>query len=167
MALGRLILALFAAVALPAAAATHYTVVFHQQSIPADADKIVSAAGGTIVERLPEIGGLGVVSDNPGFSAALNASSAVRAADVSIQVSIDPTLSRADEGVTGAGSTNNGNVSPAGADPQPMPDPLGNQQWDKMRMNATLTGSYATQQGRKDVRVAIADTGIDQTHVDI
>lgn len=48
-----------------------------------------------------------------------------------------------------------------------MPDPLGNQQWDKMRMNATSTGSYAVQQGRRDVRVAVLDTGADQTHPDI
>ena len=48
-----------------------------------------------------------------------------------------------------------------------MPDPLGKEQWDKMRMNATLTGSYAMQRGRKDVRVFVIDTGVDQTHPDI
>ena len=53
------------------------------------------------------------------------------------------------------------------ADPQPMPDPLGSQQWDKMRMNATLTGSYAVQQGRHDVHVAVIDTGADTFHPDI
>src|SRR5436305_13617555 len=34
-------------------------------------------------------------------------------------------------------------------------------------MNATLTGSYAIQQGRKDVRVFVIDTGADQTHPDV
>jgi subtilisin family serine protease len=48
-----------------------------------------------------------------------------------------------------------------------MPDSLGHQQWDKMRMNVSLTGSYALQRGRKDVRVFVIDTGADQTHIDV
>ena len=62
---------------------------------------------------------------------------------------------------------NGGTYSPAGPDPQPMPDPLGREQWDKMRMNATMTGSYAVQQGRRDVVVAFLDTGVDQRHRDL
>src|SRR5437764_15030548 len=34
-------------------------------------------------------------------------------------------------------------------------------------MNATLTGTYAVQQGRKDVRVFVIDTGADQNHIDV
>lgn len=160
---------LTAAAALPASAEpTHYVVVFHQTSgLPADADKIVADAGGTIVERLPEIGGVGVTSSNPDFLAALNGNSAVRAADAATQISLDPTWNQMDADATGDSSTNGGTFSPAGPDPQPMPDSLGSQQWDKMRMNATLSGSYALQRGRKDVRVAVIDTGADQTHIDV
>jgi lantibiotic leader peptide-processing serine protease len=166
---GRLILALAAAVALPAAAAdTHYTVVFNQPNgLPANVDKLVADAGGTIVERLPEIGGVGAVSSNPNFAAALNGNAQVRAADPAVQLDLGNTLSHADDGATGNGQDNNSNFSPAGPDPQPMPDSLGNQQWDKMRMNATLSGSYAKQLGRKDVRVAVIDTGVDRHHIDI
>src|SRR5581483_1586355 len=65
-------------------------------------------------------------------------------------------------------STNNGGTaSPTGSDAQPMPDPLGYEQWDKKKLNATLTGSYALQRGRKDVRVAVLDTGADQSHPDV
>jgi subtilisin family serine protease len=48
-----------------------------------------------------------------------------------------------------------------------MPDSLGYEQWDKKKMNATTTGTYAIQQGRKDVRVFVIDTGVDQHHIDI
>ena len=49
-----------------AALATHYVIAFHQQNgLPANVDKMVADAGGTIVERLPELGGIGVESTNP------------------------------------------------------------------------------------------------------
>lgn len=160
---------LTAAAALPALAEpTRYVVAFNQPSgLPANAEQIIADAGGTVEERLPEIGGLGVTSSNPDFLAALNGNSAVRAADVATQIGLDPTWNQMDADATGDSSTNGGTFSPAGPDPQPMPDSLGNQQWDKMRMNATLTGSYALQRGRKDVRVAVIDTGADQTHIDV
>lgn len=164
------LLALLMAAALPAAAApAKYVVVFTQSSgLPSNVDQIVADAGGTIVERLPEIGGIGVTSDNPDFLTAMNGNALVRAADVATQIGLDTTWNQMDADATGDSSTNNGGTfSPAGPDPQPMPDSLGNQQWDKMRINATLTGSYAIQRGRKDVRVAVIDTGADQSHIDV
>jgi subtilisin family serine protease len=47
-----------------------------------------------------------------------------------------------------------------------MPDSLGYEQWDK-KMHVSVSGSYAIQQGRKDVRVAVIDTGADQFHIDV
>jgi subtilisin family serine protease len=165
---GCLVAVVTAALALPAAAASnHYTVAFNQPSgLPANVDQIISAAGGTIVERLPEIGGVGVVSDDPNFLTRLASESSVKAADVSAETSLDPTWNRADP--AGDSSTNNGGTySPTGSDAQPMPDPLGSEQWDKKKLNATLTGSYAVQRGRKDVRVFVIDTGADMTHIDV
>jgi subtilisin family serine protease len=157
------------AVALPAhtALAAHYVIAFNQPNgLPNNVDQIVAAAGGTIVERVPEIGGVGVSSDNPDFLTKIAANSSVKSADVATQISLDPTWNRSDP--TAASSTDNGgNASPTGSDAQPMPDPLGFEQWDKKKLNATLTGSYAVQQGRKDVHVAVLDTGADQTHIDV
>ena len=42
-----------------------YTVAFANGSLPANVDQLVAAAGGTIVVRLPEIGGIGVTSVEP------------------------------------------------------------------------------------------------------
>jgi len=148
---------------------TNYVVAFNQQSsLPANVDQLVANAGGTITVRLPEIGGIGVSSNSPNFAPDDAADPSVKSADVATQTKLpDP----ADEGTadtSGTSSDNNGGTySPAGPDPQPGTDNLYNQQWDKMRMNVSNTGSYAIQRGRKDVRVAVIDTGADQSHPDI
>src|SRR5689334_10398171 len=104
MSFGRSVLAVLAAVALPAAAAPqHYSVAFTStSSLPSNVDKIIADAGGTIVERLPEIGGVGVVSSNPNFLTNLAKESTVKAADVATETSLDPTWNRADTGITSA-----------------------------------------------------------------
>lgn len=159
-----LLVAGLAAGAGPAAAAgpeTVYSIAFTGASgLPANVDAMVAAAGGTITTRIPQIGGVGVTSTNPGFAAAMGSNSSVKAVAPAVKFSVpDP--------VATSETNNAGTASPPGPDPQPMPDPLGKEQWDKMRMNATLTGSYAKQQGRKDVRVFVIDTGVDQSHPDI
>src|SRR5579871_6325213 len=59
-----------------------YTVAFNQTSgLPSDVDSLVSAAGGTITVRIPEIGGIGVSSSNPNFAAQMAQSSEVKSAD--------------------------------------------------------------------------------------
>lgn len=151
--------------AAPSAAAagqeTLYTVAFsNPNGLPADVDAMVAAAGGTITVRLPEIGGIGVTSTSRDFAAALGRNASVKAVAPSAKASVPDPVAASDQ-------NNGGTYSPPGPDPQPMPDSLGREQWDKMRMNATLSGTYAVQQGRKDVRVFVIDTGADMTHPDV
>jgi subtilisin family serine protease len=143
-----------------------WVVAFKQQSgLPSNVDQLVASAGGTIVVRIPEIAGIGVSSANPGFGAAMGAKTSVQAADVATPTQlIEP---RDNDLVPFSSDNNGGNYSPAGADPQPMPDNLGREQWDKMRMNVSLAGSYGLQRGRREVRVSVLDTGADQTHIDV
>jgi lantibiotic leader peptide-processing serine protease len=150
-------------------APVHYTVAFSNPSaLPANVDQMVAAAGGTIVERIPQIGGIGVTSTDPNFAAAMGANASVKAVAPSVEASVGPTTEPAslDAQIADAGD-NGGTYSPTGSDTQPMPDSLGYEQWDKKKLNATLTGSYAVQQGRKDVRVFVIDTGADMTHIDV
>ncbi len=147
-------------------AAKQWVVAFQQpSSLPANVDQMVAAAGGTITAKMPQIGGIAVSSSNPNFGAAITTNASVKSADVAVTTQlIDPI---AESASTAGASNNGGNYSPAGPDPQPGSEPLYNQQWDKMRMNVSDTGSYAIQRGRKDVTVAILDTGADQSHPDI
>jgi subtilisin family serine protease len=150
----------------PQAGPQHYTIAFtNPNGLPANVDQIVAQAGGTIVERLPEIGGVGAESSNPSFAQDVAKNNSVWAASVSAQTSlIDPQVQ--DTGADSA-TDNGGNASPTGSDAQPMPDSLGSEQWDKKKLDATLSGSYAVQRGRKDVRVFVIDTGADMTHIDV
>lgn len=156
----------------PSAAATAsaektWVVAFKNEGLPADVDRLVADAGGTIVLRIPEIGGIAVNSANPDFGTAIKGKATVLNADPALETKA---IIPQDGPGTASADNNGGNFSAAGPDPQPMPDNLGHQQWDKMRMNATaspLTGSYARQPGRRDVLVAILDTGADQFHPDI
>src|SRR5439155_14170418 len=136
--------------------------------LPANVDQIVANAGGTITMRLAKIGGIGVTSTNPNFAAALQANAGVKAVGPASIASVDPTMepSNLDAQIADAGN-NGGTASSTGSDTQPMPDSLGFEQWDKKKLNATSTGSYAVQRGRKDVKVFVIDTGADMTHPDV
>lgn len=141
-----------------------WVVAFHNANgLPANVDDIVAKAGGTIVAKAPEIGGLLATSSDPNFGAAMANNNSVLSSDIATSTQLiepsDPSTASADN--------NGGNYSPTGSDAQAMPDSLGSEQWDKKKMNATTNGSYAIQRGRRDVRVFVIDTGVDQNHVDI
>lgn len=146
-----------------------YTVAFvSPNSLPSNVDQLVASAGGTITDRLPQIGGIGVSSDNPNFAATLGANASVKSVAPSVETSIGPTMepSSLDAQIADAGN-NGGTYSPTGSDTQAMPDSLGSEQWDKKKLEATPSGSYAVQPGRKDVRVFVIDTGADTAHIDV
>jgi subtilisin family serine protease len=138
------------------AVAKRYVVAFAAPSLPANAAKLVADAGGSVTGTMPAIGGLRVVSTNPAFSTAILASGGVLAANVEVSRRLLP---RDDAGPSG----------PQGraAAPAPGMDPLYGQQWDKQRLGATPAGSYALQRGRRDVVVAVLDTGADLGHPDV
>ena len=141
-----------------------YVVVFKGQGLPRDVERIIADAGGTISASIPEIGAIQVTSGAPDFETRIGLSSTVQAVSPAVILHMipEPEASPAVDASESPGPT-----EPAGPDPQPGTDPLYNQQWDKMRMNASLTGSYAVQRGRREVVVSILDTGADPTHPDI
>jgi subtilisin family serine protease len=141
-----------------------FVVAFQQNDgLPSNVDNMVAQAGGTIVTKIPEIGGIAVSSSNPNFIAAIKANKQVKSADIATATQlIEPA-----DFTTETADNNGGNASPTGSDLQAMPDSLGYEQWDKKKLNATTTGTYALQQGRPDVRVFVIDTGVDQNHIDI
>ena len=135
-----------------------YVVAFAQPSgLPADAAQLVGSAGGAISTSLPQVGGLRVTASNPGFASAMLASPEVLAVDVETAWRMTP---RDDAG--GAAPARPSRLDPVGG-----MDPLYGQQWDKLRLDATPSGSYAVQRGRRDVVVAVLDSGADLTHPDV
>src|SRR5712691_7079314 len=72
------------------AAGTLYTVAFTSSSLPANVDRLVANAGGTIVRQMPKVGGIGVVSANPSFAASMDGIAAVAATQPSVKTSLKP-----------------------------------------------------------------------------
>lgn len=143
--------------------AIRYAIVFNQPSgLPRDVEGMIAAAGGSITARLAEIGAIGATSTNPEFAARVAAHPHVQTVSEDIEVQMIPRSGSVEPlAVAAQESETPGPAEPAGPDPQPGPEPLYNQQWDKMRMNASATGSYAVQRGRRDVVVGILDTGVE------
>src|SRR2546423_3903960 len=141
-----------------------WVVAFQNSSaLPTNVDDMVTKAGGQISIKIPEIGGIAVTSSDPNFGVNMAANTQVKAVDIATETKlIEPS-----EPTTQSADNNGGNYTPTGSDAQPMPDSLGYEQWDKKKLNATTTGTYAIQQGRKDVRVFVIDTGADQNHIDV
>lgn len=135
-----------------------YIVVLHTPSmIPAAFEKAVLGAGGTITARLPQIGAMGVQSDNPDFIATMQANTNVDEITEDIQYQMIPTPEQMH---LQAGPEADSPVQSPGPDTQTGPDQYYNPfQWDKKRIRASNQGSYPLQQGRPDVVVAVLDTG--------
>ncbi len=152
-----------ASVSLSAGVEKQWAIVFNQPSgLPRNVERMIADAGGTITARLDEIGGISATSSNPDFAATIASNPQVSAVSEDILVQLIPEATSVEPALVNlAENEGGGPAEPAGPDPQPGTDNLYNQQWDKMRMNASLTGSYAVQQGRKEVVVGILDTGVE------
>jgi len=133
-----------------------YVVLFTDTSrLPTNAARVVSAAGGTVTATLPQLGAVRVSSARGDFAAAVASSPQVAGVGVDAVRQLIP-----------SGDTGGGAPRPASA-PSSGGDPLSGEQWDKERIGAGADGSYAVQRGRRDVVVAVLDSGADTSHPDI
>ena len=141
--------------------AKRWIVVFNQPNgLPNNVERMIADAGGAITTQVAQIGAVGVTSSDPDFATKLAAQPQVKAVSEDLEVQMIPPSGSVELGVVNTHESP-GPAEPAGPDPQPGTEPLYHQQWDKMRMNASATGSYLVQQGRRDVVVAILDTGVE------
>jgi lantibiotic leader peptide-processing serine protease len=136
-----------------------YIVIYHQQSsIPKTAENKIASVGGAVETRLSEIGALVATSANPNFASEL-AQTDAQVSDITEDVVV-PMIPA--PGKMGLVELANGPAEAPGSDTQTGPDPFYNPfQWDKKRIRASNQGSYAVQQGRPDVVVAVLDSGSD------
>jgi lantibiotic leader peptide-processing serine protease len=136
-----------------------WLIVYNQHNgIPNGAEAAIASAGGAVVARLDEIGVALAESSDPGFATAMSAKQHVAGVTEDVVVPMIP--SAAQLNITDLESASA--VEPPGSDTQTGTEPFYNAfQWDKKRMRASNQGSYAVQQGRRDVVVAVLDTGAD------
>jgi subtilisin family serine protease len=153
------------------AGAREYVVAYKAGVSVARAKAAVRAAGGKVVATRKAMRIMLVRSDKRGFARAARKSRVLTgvARNRVIGKVAPGERSKIDVEQEGRGpAEGKGGVTvrePAAADD--LSEPLADLQWDMRMIGATPEGSYATQQGSKDVIVAVIDTGIDGAHPDI
>lgn len=131
-----------------------YLVSFASGGIPANADAIVSAAGGSIVTRYKHVGLVLARSSSAAFTSALRADTRVEGVGSSTVVSSAISTARPDTA----------RPAPTSA-PRSSADPLSFRQWDMDQIKAPQ--AHAISRGKSSVLVGVLDSGIDQTHPDL
>ena len=137
-----------------------YLVSFTSGGIPANADALVAAAGGTIAARYPNVDAILARGSDAGFAARLRASAGVQAVGSarSVHSRIAPVIASALRAPVAASRP-----------PKPRPgagaDPLSSLQWDMDQIHAPAAHKISI--GSHKVLVGVLDSGIDATHPDL
>jgi subtilisin family serine protease len=151
-------------------ASGEYVVAYADGASAAAARAAVKAAGGTIVKENARVGVATVRSSNPAFVRAAAGQRALVGAARNRPIGRIPSgssaakdeverLTAAERAAAKAGS--------AGAGRVPGQEPFADKQWDMRMIDATPSGSYRVNQGRRGVLVGIIDSGIDGNHPDL
>jgi lantibiotic leader peptide-processing serine protease len=146
-----------------------YVVAYADGVSAAAARAAVKAAGGTVLKENTRVGVATVKSSNPDFIAAVGRQSALVGAARNRPVGKLPVGDRAKDSVERLTAAERAAVKRAAKSAGRIPDqePLADRQWDMRMIDATPSGSYRVNQGRRGVLVGIIDTGVDGSHPDI
>ncbi|MCW2986627.1 MAG: hypothetical protein JWR63_4197 [Conexibacter sp.] len=149
-----------------------YVVLLKPSTSTEQATQSIQAAGGSVEKLNTAVGVATVSSANGDFAAQAAGQPGIQGAAADRTIGSVPAGSRTHreaqeiERLQAQRDAKRGapGVTPNAATPG---DPLSSLQWDMQAMHATVNGSYRVQQGTKDVRVGIIDTGVDGSHPDI
>jgi subtilisin family serine protease len=131
-----------------------YLILYSRTSVPADAARMIAAAGGTLVASYDAIGVAVARSDSAGFRASVMADKRVEgaAATSSFATRLADEVAEVETGAT----VTNGD---------PWGDPLSVNQWDMVQIH--VPEAHAITGGSPSVVVGDLDTGLDYTHPDL
>jgi lantibiotic leader peptide-processing serine protease len=147
-----------------------YVVAYADGASAAAARAAIKAAGGTILKENARVGVATVKSSKADFIAAAGKQSALVGAARNRPIGRLPSgvgapredverLTAAERAAAKRSASSRGHA--------PSQEPLADKQWDMRMIDATPSGSYRVNQGRRGVMVGIMDTGIDGSHPDI
>ncbi|MEV4378406.1 S8 family serine peptidase [Streptosporangium sp. NPDC049644] len=154
-------------------AEVEYVVLYTEGARPADAQRVIRAAGGSILKENAAVGVATVTTRNTRFA------EVVRDADAIDDIAHNRSIGRVPTtagGVAGRPAVQARAVEKAGdgapaastfGGAAPTGEPLSELQWDMKQIHATVDGSYRHQQGDPGVLVGVIDTGVDGSHPDI
>src|SRR5512132_722307 len=140
-----------------------YVVAYADGASTAAARAAVKAAGGTILKENARVGVATVRSSDPAFIAAASRQKALVGAARNRPVGRIPSGGSAKDEVEHLTAAERAAVKGGSARAGRVPDqePFADKQWDMRMIDATPSGSYRVNQGRRGVLVGIIDSGID------
>jgi lantibiotic leader peptide-processing serine protease len=148
-----------------------YVVAYADGVSAAAARAAIKAAGGTVLKENARVGVATVKSSNPAFIAAAGQQKALVGAARNRPIGQAPGGAQDKDSVERLTAAERAAVKGAGKGATvhrvPSQEPLADKQWDMRMIDATPSGSYRVNQGRRGVMVGIIDTGIDGNHPDI
>jgi subtilisin family serine protease len=151
-----------------------YVVLLAPSTSTEQATRSIEAAGGSVEKLNTAVGVATVRSANGDFAADAKGQAGIQGAAADRSIGRVPAESRTHreraqiERLQALRDAGRGKGAPAPLSGYTSPgDPLAPLQWDMQAIHATTAGSYQVQQGTKDVRVGIMDTGVDASHSDI
>jgi lantibiotic leader peptide-processing serine protease len=137
----------------------------------ATARAAVKAAGGTILKENARVGVATVKSSNPAFIDAASGQQALVGAARNRPIGQAPGGAQERDSVERLTAAERAAVKRAASGSTvhrvPNQEPFADKQWDMRMIDATPSGSYRVNQGRRGVMVGIIDTGVDGHHPDI
>ncbi|MEW9533066.1 S8 family serine peptidase [Microbispora sp. NPDC049125] len=156
-------------------ATTRYLVLYKEGASQADAQKAITAAGGSIVKLNAEVGLATVSTANADFVNALTGSTAIEGVAHDRVIGSVPAEAKASASAAkaAAAAAKNRAVEREGRQGATAAkwrrnvkdEPLADLQWDMKQIHADVAHRY--EPGDKDVLVGVLDTGIDGSHPDI
>ncbi len=131
-----------------------YIVLYKKWAVPADAGRVIAAAGGTLAYRYDKIGVAIARSSNPAFVGNLLNDKRIDGASAtgSFGIGLDTEVEAVDDGML---------LGAAGE----WGDPLSNRQWDMYQIH--VPEAQEITMGSPSVVVGDIDTGLDYTHPDL
>jgi subtilisin family serine protease len=142
-----LLAAFFTPPLLAAPPQSRYVLLFNNDQLPADAESMIEAAGGSLVKTFPSAGIAVATSENPGFESAFNFSAQVE--------SVSGARIRSLPGAT---------LLPGGV-VTPADDFFARYQWNIRRVKADK--AWTITRGSHRTTVAVIDTGVAWNHPDL
>jgi subtilisin family serine protease len=146
---------------------TEYVVLYKNAASATAAKDAIKAAGGTVLRENSAIGMATVRASRADFITAVTGKAGVAGAarNRAIGQAPDDALKPDDIETEGLGAK--GAAVTADAAAVKGAEPLADRQWGMRMVNATPSGSYKVDQGRRSVMVGIMDTGVDGSHPDL